>query len=323
MTVRKVCLKLCALVSTIALSCLLAGPVASQESGPLVLTSLQSTYSLTSALAEGTNIRVENAPSDGARMAGQERVLFDPDLDELFASADAVVTIARVWRDDQLYQAARARNIRVVPIDAARPWDEAAAPVGLRKVPCSNVSWASGEPCVDEISPFVWLSIANGIRMAENIAVDLERLAPDDTTQIQMNLGTLVAELRTLKSEYDNKFAFLPDIRVFALAEEFVYLFGEMGVFVDGYFIQEDVRWTDEDIRAFENYLVNDGPNFVVHKWEPSQPISDAIDRAGVRLIILDSADPGLEVDDHLDLDGYLTILDSDLNALLAAFAPG
>jgi len=307
--------------SAIVLTCALGGSLEAQETGPLVLTSLQSTYSLTSALAEGTTIRVENAPPDGARMAAQERVLFAEDLDELFVDADAVVTIARVWREDRLYQAARARNIRVVPIDAARPWDEAAAPVGLRKLPCSNASWAENNPCTDEISPFIWLSISNGVRMAENIASDLERLAPDDAAIIQDNLLALVAELRTLKSEYDNRFALLPDTRVFALAEEFVYLFGEMGIFVDGYFTKEDVRWTEADLAAFGEYLERSGPTIVVHKWEPAQPILEVITRAGGNLVILDPADPGREFDDRLDSEGYLSILRSDLDALLDAFA--
>jgi len=309
------------LASVIALVFLLGGPVVAQQSDPLVLTSLQSTYSLTSALAQNTNIRVENAPMDGARMAAQERALFDADLDSLFGSADAVVTIARVWRDDRLYQAARARNIRIVPIDAARPWDEGAAPVGLRNRPCSEMRGTENDQCTDELSPFVWLSIANGVRMAENVAADLARLAPGEAEKIQLNLAALVGQLRALKSEYDNRFVLLPDPRVFALADEFVYLFGEMGVFVDGTFTKEDVRWTEDDLLAFENYLAASGPTVVVHKWEPSQPILDVMTRAGGKLVILDPGDPGLELDDRLDPDGYLTILRSNFDTLLTALS--
>lgn len=315
-----ICLHGRVFVSAIVLACVFGEPLAAQETGPLVLTSLQSTYSLASALTEDTNIRVENAPPDGALMVAQERALFAEDLDALFADADAVVTIARVWRGDRLYQAARARNIRVVPVDAARPWDETAAPVGLRKIPCSNVSWAEDNPCTDEVSPFIWLSISNGVRMAENIASDLARLAPDEAASIRTNLAALVAELRTLKSEYDNRFALLPDTRVFALADEFIYLFGEMGIFVDGYFIKEDVRWTEADLEAFEAYLEQSGSSVVVHKWKPAQPILEAITRAGGKLVILDSADPGRQTNDRLDSDGYLSILRSDLDALLEAF---
>ncbi len=311
----------CVFASAILVACAFGPPLAAQETGPLVLTSLQSTYSLTSALAEDTNIRVENAPPDGARMAAQERTLFAEDLDELFADADAVVTIARVWREDRLYQAARTRNIHVVPIDAARPWNEAAAPVALRRRPCSNVSWAESTMCTDEISPFIWLSMSNGVRMAENIASDLERLVPSEATTIQSNLLALVAEIRALKSEYDNRFALLPETRVFALAEEFVYLFGEMGIFVEGTFTKEDVRWTEADLEAFEEYIEQSGSIVVVHKWEPAQPIAEAITRAGGKLVILDPADPGREAGDRLDSEGYLSILRSDLDALLNAFA--
>lgn len=301
----------------------LAGKSIAQETGLLVLTSLQATYSLTSSLAEGTNIRVENAPADGSRMAAQERALFSANLDDLFVDADAVVTIARVWREDRLYQAARARNIRVVPIDAARPWDEEAASVGLRRVPCSNARWTESIPCTEEISPFIWLSISNGVRMAEHIATDLARLSPNDAQAIQRNLDALLIELRMLKSEYDNRFAFVSDLRVFALASEFVYLFGEMGIFVDGTFTKEDVRWTEDDLQGFENYLEQSGPTTVVHKWEPSEQIREAISRAGSQLVILDSGDPGSEIEGRLDPGGYVSILRSDLNALLDAFGPG
>ena len=309
------------IASVVVLFGLMAMAVAAQQTGPLVLTSLQSTYSLTSALAQDTSVRVENAPMDGARMAAQERVLFAADLDDLFSSADAVVTIARVWREDRLYQAARSRNIRIVPIDAARPWDEGAAPVGVRTRPCSQMRGADNNPCTDEMSPFVWLSIANGVRMAENIATDLVRLAPEDAEKIQMNLSALVDRLRVLKSEYDNRFVLLPDPRVFALADEFVYLFGEMGIFVDGTFTKEDVRWTEDDLQAFENYLAASGPTIVVHKWEPGQPILDVITRGGGKLVILDPGDPGLVIGDRLDSDGYQTILRNNFDALLAALS--
>ena len=147
----------------------------------------------------------------------------------------------------------------------------------------------------------------------------MERLAPDDAATIQTNLASLVSELRALKSEYDIRFALLPDARVFSLAGEFEYLFGEMGIFVDGYFTKEDVRWTESDLEGFENYLEQNGGGVVVHKWEPAQPILDAIDRAGAKLVILDPADPGLQTGDRLDKDGYLSILRSDLDALLGA----
>jgi ABC-type Zn uptake system ZnuABC Zn-binding protein ZnuA len=254
-------------------------------------------------------------------MPGQERALANADLDPLFAEADAAVTIARVWREDPLYPAARARNIRIVPIDAARPWAENAQPVALRRRPCTDASFTAAAECPDEISPYVWLSISNGVRMAEHIATDLKRLAPDDADAIHANLIAFVDRLRDLKSEYDNRFAELPDPRIFALAEEFVYLFGEMGVFVDGHFLKEDVRWTEEDIAAFENYLSAGGAKVVVHKWEPAQPIRDAIARAGAKLVILDAADPGLAENGALAPDGYVTILRNDMDALLAALS--
>ena len=311
------------LLCALGLVCVLGTTARAQGNDVLVVTALQATYSLTSALTVDTSIRVENAPSRGTRMAGQERAFASPALDALFREADAVVTIARVWNQDQLYRAARARNIRVVPIDAARPWDEGAAPVGLRRRPCSKAPWSvDGDTlCVEGMSPFIWLSIANAIRMAENIAADLARLVPQEAAAIDDNLTELIAGLRTLKAEHDTRFAMLTETRIFALADEFVYLFGEMGVFVDGTFTKEDVLWSEADLEGFEQYLAAGGAPVVVHKWEPNQPILDALERAGATLVVLNTADPGIAVDGRLDPTGYMTLVRQNLEDLFRALS--
>jgi ABC-type Zn uptake system ZnuABC Zn-binding protein ZnuA len=296
-------------------------PAKAQEDGLLVVTSLQAIYALTSALVEGTPIRVENAPADGALMADHARILADDDLDALLADADAVVSIVRLWREDPLYAEARARNIRVVPIDAARPYDEVTQPVGLRKYPCQPPEWGAAASCPEDFSPYVWFSIANGVRIAENIATDLKRLSPDAAATIDTNLATILRELRTLQAEYDGKFAALADPRVFALADEFVYLFDEMGIYVDGYFTREDVRWSEADLAGFDAYLKEAGPTVIVHKWEPAEPIKAIIEANGARLVILNTLDPGLEVGGRLSPDGYVTLLRQNLDALLAALS--
>src|SRR5690606_38009378 len=103
--------------------CWTAGTSA-QEEELLVLTALPVTYSITAALAEGTSITVENVPEDGRPMNALVNLLTQrPERYEaLFARADAVVTIGKLWLDDPLYTAARNANIRVVEIDATKPW---------------------------------------------------------------------------------------------------------------------------------------------------------------------------------------------------------
>ena len=289
----------------------------------VVVTSLQATYSLASALAEGTGVRVDNAPAQGSRMAGQERFLAQAALDPLFVEADAVVTVTRVWQEDPLFPAARRRNIRVIEIDAAWPLDAESAPVSLVRRSCAPPPWetADGSRCANDLSPYVWLSISNGVRMTENIAADLVRLAPMDAERVESNLARLTGELRSLKADFDNRFAAFGDARVFALAEEFDYLLGEMGVFVDGAFTKEDVLWSENDLQAFESYLRDSGIAVVVHKWEPSESIRGAIARAGAKLVILDTGDPGIVMDDRLDAGGYTLVLRNNLEALASAFS--
>ncbi len=298
-----------------------AAPAMAQDGDLLVVTSLQATYALTSDLVSGTGIRVENAPADGALMADHARILADNDLDALLTDADAVISIVRLWREDPLYAEARARNILVVPIDAARPYDEVTQPVGLRKRPCLAPEWGAAPECVDDFSPFIWFSAANGVRMAENIASDLKRLSPGDAATIDANLALISRELRSLQAEYDSKFAEIPDARIFALADEFVYLFDEMGVYVDGYFTKEDVRWSEADLAGFDAYMKAAGPTVIVHKWEPSEAIKEVIEQNGGKLVILNTMDPGLDVDGRLSPDGYASLLKQDYDSLLAALS--
>jgi ABC-type Zn uptake system ZnuABC Zn-binding protein ZnuA len=106
---------------------------------------------------------------------------------------------------------------------------------------------------------------------------------------------------------------------VFALTGDFVYLTNDMGLFVDGYFIKQDVRWTDADLAALTKHLREHDIKIVLHEWEPSEAIQNAVRAAGAKLVVLDGGDPGVVVDRALVKDGLQQILRKNLDAIVAA----
>jgi ABC-type Zn uptake system ZnuABC Zn-binding protein ZnuA len=288
-----------------------------------VLTTLQATYSITSALAAGTQIHVVNVPAQGAVMESQAFSLTRVD-DAVFKEAEAVVGIGRLWRDDPLYPAARARNLRIINIDAVSPWNPVESGVSVIRKPVSDVPWAPREEGADPgLSRFIWLSATNATRMAELISGDLTRLSPADASRIQANLKGFTTSMRQLKADYGSKFATLPDPRVLSLADEFVYLLSDLGIFVDGWFIKQDVNWTDADYAALTSYLKEHGVQVVVHKWEPDAKIAAAIATAGAKLVVLDPGDPGLAArSGALPPEGYQALMRANMDALLTALSP-
>jgi len=300
--------------------CWTAGTSA-QEEELLVLTALPVTYSITAALAEGTSITVENVPEDGRPMNALVNLLTQrPERYEaLFARADAVVTIGKLWLDDPLYTAARNANIRVVEIDATKPWSTTLEGVSVIAQPAEQGPWAATGTVVREPSVYYWLSPSNAARSADIIARDLMRLAPDDAARIEENLKAVRSELLDLKREYELKFAALDDVTVFALAPEFVYLLADMGLYVDGAFFKQDIDWTDDDLDAVATYLETRGIRVAIHKWEPEERIVDAVRAGGAELVVLDPIEVGVEEDGRVADDGYQQLMRRNLEALYAA----
>jgi ABC-type Zn uptake system ZnuABC Zn-binding protein ZnuA len=286
-----------------------------------VLTSLPVTYSIATALAAGTHVTVQNVPENGRRMNAQASYFSQqgPKLAAQFAQADAVITIGKLWQDDPLFVVARSANIRVVDIDATKPWSETLEGVSIATEPADDAPWSEHEEAGRAPSVYFWLSPSNGARTADIIAQDLMRLAPGEAQQIAANLSAYRRELLDLKREYEVKLAGLADVTVYALGPGLVYLTADMSIFVDGYFLKQDINWTDADAAAFSAHLTERGIRVVIHQWEPSDAIRAAIDKAGARLVVLDLGDGGLVEDGRLVADGYTRLLRSNLEALYQA----
>src|SRR5690606_33017748 len=90
----------------------------------VVLVSMAPVYELTEPLLAGTDVRLQLLPDEPRSMQAQA-TLFTRQAERFaasFAEADAVITTGKVWSADPLYTAAREVNIRVVNIDASKPW---------------------------------------------------------------------------------------------------------------------------------------------------------------------------------------------------------
>lgn len=258
----------------------MTGESENMQQAPLVLTSVGPIHSMTSALLEHTGIEVMNAP-ERARSLGSQPTWFRTQGDtfhEQFKRADAVVTMENLWHEDPLYVAAREQNIRVVEIDATLPFSSQAT--GISVVNSAADGFAL---------PFFWLSPANVIRSLKIISMDLQRLYPAQAEQIRSNEQAINAALLQAKTLAESQLLQVADPFVYALADEFDYLTNEFGIFVDGYFIKQDLDWTEKDLAALTQHLQNWDIPVVIHKWEPSDAIQKAIADGGAQLVVLDT----------------------------------
>jgi ABC-type Zn uptake system ZnuABC Zn-binding protein ZnuA len=309
---------------TAILALLAATTQAAAQPQTTVLTGNQATYSLASALTRETPIQVVNVPEDGRQMSllkdyiGRRTERLAP----TFAAATAVISLTNALPGDPLYRYARDANIRIVDIDAALPWSLSTAGVALTSTPVSNVEWGNDtDPVSSANAPYFWLSLSNAIRMGDIIAHDLVELFPDSETVIQSNLDDLKWSLLNLRNEYQNHLIEAGADTVFALTGDFVYLTNDMGLYVDGYFIKQDIRWTEADLDFLTSHLRQREIKVVIHKWMPSDAILAAVSAAGAELVVLDTGDPGMVENRQLVADGLQQILRKNLDAVYSALS--
>jgi ABC-type Zn uptake system ZnuABC Zn-binding protein ZnuA len=301
-----------------------AGAQAQDAEGPTVLTATQATYSLAKALTASSSIHVSNVPADGRQWSLLKDYIERraEALAPTFMAATAVVTLTNALPGDPLYRFAREANIRVVDIEAAVPWSPGTPGVALVAAPASSVDWGGDpDPSTGDTAPYLWLSVSNAIRMGDIVAHDLAALFPAEAATIGVNLDRWKRSLLALRSEYQNRIIAAGDDTVFALTGDFVYLTNDLGLFVDGYFIKQDVRWTAEDLASLTAHLRERDIRVVIHKWQPSEAIQNAIRAAGARLVVLDAGDPGIVQDRALAPDGLQRILAGNLAALADALS--
>lgn len=289
----------------------------------LVLTALQSTYSITRALAKDTAIDVQAAFPADIGMDQESAWLSQRQRRDFIAAAkqaDAVITIRRVWDADPLFPATRALNIRVVEIDASTPFDPALAGVALVQLGKDGIPVSNDKP--GTVSPYIWLNPINAIRMTDIVAADLRRLSEADAATIDRNQQSFRSALIAMKADFDGKLAEIDDPSVISLSNDLAYLTTGLGVDVAAYFPKSDYDWTDADVKALVDKMTASKIGAVIAPRKPKDSIAAAIAAAGGHLAVLELMDPAAAADGKPAPDGLMKAMRSNLDKILAVLRP-
>ncbi|MBK5513082.1 metal ABC transporter substrate-binding protein [Pseudomonas sp. TH15] len=271
--------------------------IAADSSKPLrVLASLPITYGLGEVLLKGTDIKLERAAP--ANLPGSRQTAYftgrgAPELSKLATDADAVIGVRSLWPDDPLYPNSRRSNIRIIEIDAARPVDGALP--GIAVQPGNKVDGLNSQP---------WLASNNMGRMADVMAADLVRLAPEAKPKIEANLAALKQRLLKLSADSEARLASADNLTVMSLSDHFGYLIGGLNLELVGLDTRPDAEWTPEALKQLGATLKAYDVAVVLHHRQPSQALKAVISEAGSRLVVLstDAQDPVVELEGNVDL---------------------
>jgi ABC-type Zn uptake system ZnuABC Zn-binding protein ZnuA len=306
-----------------ALPALLVRPVAAAGSKLLIVTGLQSTFSIARALAKDTAIEVQAAFPPDIGMEEQASYLAKKRRADFIAAAqraDAAITIRRIWNLDPLFSAVRAQNIRAIEIDASTPFAPEMAGVALLET--AKMQGADGEHRPGTVSPYIWLSLTNAVRMTDIVAADFRRLSEADGPTIERNQQQFRASILALRTQFDGKLADIDNPSVILLNADLGYLMTDLGVDITGSFAKSDYDWSDADLKALLDKMTKSGTRAVVAAHKPKDKIAAAITGAGGRLAVLNLIDIGVaDQDGQLDPVGLLKVTRSNLDALLTALA--
>ena len=285
------------LTLAMALCGLAATTFAANNGKPLrVLASLPITYGLGEVLLKGTDVSLERAAP--ANLPGSRQTAYftgrgAPALAQLAKDADAVIGLRSLWPDDPLYPISRRSNIRIVEVDAARPVDGALP--GIAVQPDNRVDGLNSQP---------WFSSNNMGRMADVMAADLVRLAPEAKPKIDANLAALKQRLLKLSADSEARLATADNLSVMSLSDHFGHLIGGLNLELVGLDARPDAQWTPEALKALSAMLKDNDVAVVLHHRQPSDAVKAVITESGSRLVVLstDAGDPVAELEGNVDL---------------------
>ena len=290
-TLRKLALALA--ITGLLSTPLLAADTATQP--VRILASLPITYGLGELLLKDSNVTLERAAAanlPGSRQSAYFSGRGAPALHKLATNADAVIGLRSVWSDDPLYPMARRSNIRIVEVDAALPVDGSLP--GIAVQPGVHSDGLNSQP---------WLTSNNMGRMADVIAADLVRLAPDAKPKIEANLAGLKQRLLKLSADSEAQLAKADNLAVVSLSDRLDYLIGGLNlerVEVDH---KGDETWTPESLQALTQTLKDNEVALVLDHRQPAAAVKAAIAEGGSELVVVtaDGADPVAELQDTID----------------------
>ncbi|SDT13717.1 ABC-type Zn uptake system ZnuABC, Zn-binding component ZnuA [Halopseudomonas sabulinigri] len=268
-----------------------------------LLAALPITYGLTAMLIEGSSVQlVRAAPANlpGSRQPSYFAGRGAAKLEGLAKTADAVISLRSSWPEDSLYPLARRSNIRVIEIDAARPVDGALP--GIATQPALSGNGLDTQP---------WLEPTNMGRMADIIAADLVRLAPDARPKIEQNLASLKHRLLQLSASSESKLAEIDNLSVVSLSAHFDYLISGLNLEPVPFELPTTRRWSAEQLAQLTQTLNDYEVALVLAPNQPSDDILAAIAASNSSLVVLEEADTD-----------PVTNLENHIKDLLEAFAP-
>lgn len=280
------------LTLALALTGLLSTPVLAETT---VLASLPITFGLSELLLKDSGVKLQRAaPANlpGSRQSAYFSSRGAPALHTLASEADAVIGLRSVWSDDPLYPMARRSNIRIVEIDAARPVDGSLPGIALQ--PGAHTDGLNSQP---------WLTSNNMGRMADVIAADLVRLAPDAKPAIETNLASLKQRLLKLSADSEAQLAQADNLSVVSLSDRLDYLIGGLNlerVEVDH---KADETWTAESLQALSRTLKEQDVPLVLDHREPSAEVKKAVAEGGSKLVVIDAdgTDPVAQLQGNIE----------------------
>ncbi len=288
---------------TLAFACLIAAPLMAVESvkpavhaaKPVkVLASLPITYGLADVLLKGTDVQLERAAP--ANLPGSRQVAYftgrgAPALSALAQGADAAIGLRSLWPDDPLYPVARRSNIRIVEVDAARPVDGGLPGIAVQP------------GAIDGLNSQPWQSSNNLGRMADVMAADLSRLAPDAKTRIDGNLAALKQRLLKLSADSEARLAKADNLSVVSLSDHFAYLISSLNLEALSTDARPDAEWTPDALGKLTAELKDNDVAVVLHHRQPSEAVKAAVAAGGAQLLVLnvDGADPVAELESNVD----------------------
>lgn len=268
-----------------------------------VLTNTQATYTLTSMLAENTDIKVKSLFETSASMSYDQIQTLKSIPKESYNDVVAVVDLQRVWIYDSLFEFARRENIKVIEIDASYSYQDNTSLSLLIN------NYHKGEN-VGQTNPYVWLDLGNANKMTQIIAHDLIRLFPENKDVINKNLEKTLNILEKLAEEYNS----LDNIDgVIVLSENLNYLITYLNIF------SEYVNINDLSVSNIKKIMKQTDLKVFVSDKGIKKEIVEEIKKNKGTVVILKTGNLPVEDDDDEDLmakDGLIQIYKDNLNKL-------
>lgn len=268
-----------------------------------VLTNTQATYTLTSMLAENTDIKVKSLFETSASMSYDQIQTLKSIPKESYNDVVAVVDLQRVWIYDSLFEFARRENIKVIEIDASYSYQDNTSLSLLIN------NYHKGEN-IGQTNPYVWLDLGNANKMTQIIAHDLIRLFPENKDVINKNLEKTLNILEKLAEEYNS----LDNIDgVIVLSENLNYLITYLNIF------SEYVNINDLSVSNIKKIMKQTDLKVFVYDKGIKKEIVEEIKKNKGTVVILKTGNLPVEDEDDEDLmakDGLIQIYKDNLNKL-------